>query len=383
MRTSKYVVTCLCLSISLGGAVAAPPALASSSWQVTTFAPKQGPASEGIISVAASSAHNAWALGSLIPNGKLGYDLVFRSHGSSWQAVNLPRKVSRRGQGAVYNWIGTTSPANVWLLGSGSTGVAAHWNGSRWSTTNLPGCCTVLIRTGAVLSSSDAWAFGGIVPRGGQSEHPYVARLRRGSWRQVRLPRTIANLPVGILADSAVSSTDIWALVQQSFASSTKAQLIHWNGRGWSHLRLPAALVTGFPVSVLATGPSSVWVGAQAPYGLSKDIEALWHWTPSGWVTYQIPSAVAASTQGAWPAASLARDGHGGLWVLGFEIDGGQFRIWNFGGGQWGGPQTVGSGPITIEGLVSVPRTSTVLGYGSETGVPPRDKLGVIAKYLP
>ncbi len=39
--------------------------------------------------------------------------------------------------------------------------------------------------------------------------------------------------------------------------------------------------------------------------------------------------------------------------------------------------------PITIEGLVSVPRTSTVLGYGSETGVPVQDQLGVIAKYLP
>ena len=383
MRTSRYVVTCLCLAIPVGAAFVVPSALASGTWQVTAFAPKHGPASESIISVAASATDNAWALGSLIPNGKLGYGLVFRSRGGSWQAVNLPRKVSRADQGAVYDWIGTTSPTNVWLLGAGSTGVAAHWNGSRWSTTNLPGCCNEMVQTGAALSSSDAWAFGGIVPRLSQTEHPYVARLRRGSWRQVRLPRGIADLPVGILAASAVSRTDIWALVQQNFAISAKAQLIHWNGRGWSRLRLPAALVTDFPVTVLATGPSSVWVGAQAPNGLDKDIEALWHWTPGGWVMYQIPSAVAASTQGAWLAASLARDGHGGLWVLGFEINGGQYRVWDFGGGQWIGPQTVGSGPITIEGLVSVPRTSTVLGYGSETGVPVQDQLGVIAKYLP
>jgi hypothetical protein len=283
----------------------------------------------------------------------------------------------------VYNWIGTTSPANVWLLGAGSAGVAAHWNGSRWSTTSLPGCCSVVVQTGAVISSSDAWAFGWVVPRGSQTEHPYVARLRRSSWTQVRLPRGIANLPVGILAVSAVSRTDIWALVQQSFAISTKALLIHWNGRSWSRLRLPAALVADFPVTILATGPSSVWVGAQAPDGPLKDIEALWHWTAGGWVMYQIPAAVAASTQGAWLTASLARDGHGGLWVLGFEISGAQYRIWDFGGGQWVGPQTVGSGPISIDGLVSVPRTSTVLGYGFKTGVPAQNTLGVIAKYLP
>lgn len=297
--------------------------------------------------------------------------------------MSLPRKVRRADQGVVYDWIGTTSPANVWLLGHGATGVAAHWNGSRWSTTNLPGGRSVLVQTGAVFRSSDAWAFGGIVPRGSRTEHPYVARLRRGSWTQARLPRAIAKLPVGILAASAVPSTDIWALAQQSVAISAKAQLIHWNGRRWTHLRLPAALVKDFPATVLATGPSSVWVGAQAPNGLNKYIEALWHWTASGWVKCQIPPAVAASTQGDWLAASLARDGHGGLWVLGFEISGGQYRIWDFGGGEWVGPQTVGSGPITIDGLVSAPRSSTVLGYGFETGVPAQDELGVIAKYLP
>ena len=380
MPRSRSVVACLLVAVSVAAPGTAAFARVSGSWQVTSLSPAPERDAEAIVSIAASGKNNVWAEGSVIPAaGGLDHVRLYHLRGGSWRPVSLPHRVNDLG---VSYWMGTSSPSNLWLVGSGATAIAVHWDGRRWSAVDLPGCCQISVGAAAVFGSSDTWAFGGIIPQGQATYRPYVAHRGSRSWTQVRLPAAIARVPLGILGTSAVSRSDIWALLQ-SYADSPQAQLIHWNGHRWSRLRLPAALVKNFPESISATGPSSVWIGAQAPDGLYKDIEALWHWTGHSWMHYTIPASVAAATQGAWHAASVLPDGHGGLWTLGFETNGGNYRIWDFRNGRWAGPETVGNASITISGLARVPGTFTLFGFGAEPGTPAQDTLGIIAKYMP
>jgi hypothetical protein len=82
------------------------------------------------------------------------------------------------------------------------------------------------------------------------------------------LPRTSGPL---VSSASAVSRHDIWITIgfggQLAFpASGNGGSLLHWNGRRWQSVVLPAAIADGGdPTSVVAVSDHDVWVGGGAP----------------------------------------------------------------------------------------------------------------------
>ena len=279
-------------------------------WIVATLTPPGQPASLQIGSLSASSKTNAWGLGEVTPQAGVPYSVVFRRD-SKWRRVRLPARVVR---GSPFSIIGSSSASNVWLLG-GAKASAVHWDGSRWTAGTLPLVRgnTPTITTGAVLNSSNAWAFGGCC----DYRHPYVAHLIRGTWHQVRLPSAIANLQAMVWGASAVSSSDIWALAQNRYVDYPRAEMLHWNGHRWYRVSFPAKLVANQPHCILATSATNVWIGARSVNGSGGKSEVLWHWDGTTWTSDQVPSALAGATSRYFYVNSIIRDGRGGLWVLG------------------------------------------------------------------
>jgi hypothetical protein len=98
---------------------------------------------------------------------------------------------------------------------------------------------------------SDAWAFGGTALSGGTapSGRPVAVRWNGRAWRGSPLP---AGLHDTILAASAPSATDIWAVTHFG------GYVLHWNGVRWS---LAKRLTGGGQLTgVTALSASDVWV---------------------------------------------------------------------------------------------------------------------------
>jgi hypothetical protein len=355
---------------------------AAAQWIVTMFTPPDQPAYLDIGSLSASGKTNAWGLGEVIPHVGLPHSVVFRWD-SKWRQVRLPASVVRD---SPFSLIGSSSASDVWIFG-GSKASTAHWNGSRWSAGTLPLVRgrTPTITAAAVLNSSTAWAFGGCCGY----PHPYIAHRIRGTWQRVTLPTTISNLEAIVWGASAVSSVDIWALLQNRYTDYPKAQMVHWNGHHWHRVGFPAVLVANQPHSILATSATSVWIGARSSNGSGGKSEILWHWDGTTWTSDQVPPALAGVTQNSWYVKSIIRDGHGGLWVLGQQNFPGpnqlSYRIWHFHNGRWTGPVWItASLPITLQGLAAVPGTTSYFAYGSQANPPnPTESLGIIAQHAP
>ena len=137
-------------SVAAAVAGSAAPARAASGWTVV-----HNPATaEGdlLVSVSATSASNAWAVGSDTD----GAALVEHWNGTAWKIATPPSILYPTG-------IASVSPTNVWVS-NGDPGVLQHWNGHvwKWVTLALPsdGCGAVSVIALSAPSGSNVWAAG-------------------------------------------------------------------------------------------------------------------------------------------------------------------------------------------------------------------------------
>jgi hypothetical protein len=137
------------------------------SWkQVTSPNPgTQGTLLEG---VRTTSASNAWAVG-WYNNGAADKTLTVRWNGSAWKQVTSPNPGGAT-QNSDLSSVAATTATNAWAVGSYGTGtgirtLALHWDGSAWTqaaTPNLGGSTIddTFLAVGA-STASDVWAVGG------------------------------------------------------------------------------------------------------------------------------------------------------------------------------------------------------------------------------
>jgi hypothetical protein len=169
-------------------------------WNGTSWSLVASPANEPpfgqLNTVSADSPTDAWAGGYSFPNDTI-TSLIEHWNGTTWTVVPDAAPSDTR-----ILSIAAVSPTDVWALGLTGTGpqrdrtdVMEHWNGSQWSVVTLPTSGPSLSSISAV-SANDVWAVGGGV----------IEQWNGTQWSEVASPDG------GGFAVHALSADDVWTV---------------------------------------------------------------------------------------------------------------------------------------------------------------------------
>jgi hypothetical protein len=243
-----------------------------SAWRVIP-SPHPGEFSE-LSGVKAVSASDAWAVGfwSSDASNQQNKSLVLHWNGKSWARVASPSPAQDQGLTSVT----ATSASDAWAVGSagnrlGVSSLILHWNGTKWSQVTSPAVGVGSQLTGvSATSASNAWAVGTFVNKQRTTDRTMTLHWDGSSWKHVASPNrngTAINFLTGVAATSASNAWAIGGVDQNGTSDSTL--LMRWNGTNWSLLTSPNPGTVNELAAVAATSASNVWaVGTfTSPHG--------------------------------------------------------------------------------------------------------------------
>ena len=256
----------ICTALAVGAIGLAAPAAANAAF-TPVVSPNAFTGNNDLNGVGASSASDAWAVGTLagaFEDSAIG-TLTEHFNGTAWTVVPSPDAIHIDDE---FNAVADLSPTNAWAVGlvkgagtkTGSP-LIAHWDGLSWQTIAAPAGVSGVLRAIGADSASDIWAVGDD-GRG----HAIAFRFRGTSWSTTPLPAAGVDKLAGV---KAFSPNDVWAVGTQITSASpqTRTLVMHWNGSAWSVV--PSANPNPNTDSLRAidgTSSSDLWaVGQQAP----------------------------------------------------------------------------------------------------------------------
>ena len=251
-------------------------------WSIVPTAPVPAGHDVRLAAVAFSSASDGWAVG-IDTDQSTGNATSIIEHfdGTSWTRV--PSPVGEPFRAGLVS-VAALSPADAWAVGSGGGGRAPlieHWNGSAWSI--VPGATSSAGLLGiAALSPSNIWAVG---KTGTRAVTPVIEHFDGTAWHLVAQP---VNTYDSYLASvSATSPNNIWAVGGQIGGTSAPVLLEHFDGTSWTEVpnpALPAGLnYFGGLRAVTALGSGDVWVVGSATNGSSSSVTLALHFDGTSW----------------------------------------------------------------------------------------------------
>jgi hypothetical protein len=340
-------------AINARAATAARTLAKKSGWRVIATV---GPYNENVSgTLTAHSTKDAWSVwtGTHLTS-------VDRLVGTKWTRVPLPAKLTSYVRSAVA--FDGDSATDFWLFDSYRTSAALRFTGGRWALQQIP--AWVLQRppvggrsgvTATVFGPDNVWVFT-------LDTDAYAAHYNGRGWTKVRLPAVPDEV-------SVVSPDDIWALHGNV--------AWHWNGKTWTAIKIPKA--SGNPpegfTNLTVTGPKSAWVWRTIFAPIPPTEAAVLFWNGTSW------RRVAGT-----PADiidSVVPDGSGGLWATGVDINPGGFNLfYHLTRGHWTevNPPT-GMWDQQPENLTWIPGTRSL--WGTATGLSNKGNYGVLIKYGP
>lgn len=316
-------------SLSAVAAQASVRPAAGSSWKIVKQVHAGGFGQFTAVATLGRSA--GWAfLGAATPT-------AWKRSGSSWTKVAFPGK---NGQEIVA--AGATSASDAWAFGQ--DGQAAHWNGHSWSTQRT---FRGTISSAVVAGPSNVWVFGMTGIPGALGTWHYNGH----GWAKVASGR-------GLTGGSAAGTSD-WA-----FGGTNVAR---WNGHTWVKTSvkklLPAKQELNGPsvTSMFAQSKSSVWAVGDGNLQDEGGPVVVLHYNGHSW------AKVASSKTGGYQAfASVAPDGHNGLWIpLSTPAGGTIASFMHYAGGQLSVTQLpVASDKIDLQAVAGIPGTAGAIAVG-------------------
>jgi hypothetical protein len=227
--------------------------------------------------VAASSARDVWAVGGTAPvDGVGGGPLILHWTGTAWRTVPCPDP-----KGGL-SGVAVRSADDAWAVGETdgptwqgpSTMFILHWNGRSWRPVAAPAVSDdAWLSAVAVSSAQNAWAVGGTL-----SGKPVAVHWNGRAWRIVPgMPANAKSLD-GV---AIVAPNDVWAVGSTQRGATF---IERWNGRAWQLLPSPSpgggsAALNG----VAATSASNAWaVGGSSPAG-PPALAHILHWNGTSW----------------------------------------------------------------------------------------------------
>jgi hypothetical protein len=207
-------------------------------WAITA-SPNAGPGDNALVSVAAASARDVWAVGYRDAQGVY-RSLVEHWDGDRWTAVRLPRL---GGPGNGLNAVAAAGSGVVWAVGGSarargpSQPLVLRLDGRSWSSVPAPASLHSATLNGvAAWGREGAWAVG--ATRSGGGDRAFSLQADGRNWRIVPVDLA-APLSVDLNALWAAAPDDVWA-VGSSFDGRWYRPLVeHGVGARWSRVPTP------------------------------------------------------------------------------------------------------------------------------------------------
>jgi hypothetical protein len=294
--------------------------------QFDVVASPSGTGDNILVSTAAISPNDVWAVGNSVST--TGFDRALAEHwnGSTWSIIAVPLPTSLHSDLTGVSAIATN---DVWAVGVyevNTQGVthtfAEHWNGTSWTLTTStvnPTPFSILFAVAAV-SSTDVWAVGTFDSAG---LLPMVEHWNGTTWSWDSTVPNPSPSDNELFAISAWSSTDIWAVGEFSGNGSGTTPLMslayHWNGIAWSLITTPNLGPAGANNEIL--GVTALEGGHAVGVGYGNFVSGSTPRRGEAWdlVATGVSTSLYEIGPGAGDNALLAVDRSGGsVWAVGY-----------------------------------------------------------------
>jgi len=208
----------------------------------------------------------------------------------------------------------------------------------------------------AASSATNVWSAGGGGEGGYEDGPPFVERWDGSSWKNVPLPLAQDLIGQALGPTATLSVTDTWLLAGSGGPERSGAVVLHWNGRQWTRVPLPAPMTAGgcdlgssglvYLGSILALQHDDVWFGGAITPDRSYYCPLLLHWDGK---SLQIVPALSAPRDGTlvgqapvfagdnngWGISALAAVGPHDLWAIGATTPGMDYFALHYDGRNW------------------------------------------------
>ena len=300
-----------------GAAGPLPTRGCASAWTVVLQPPSM-PGSGQLQGVSASSAVDAWAVGSLFTDvDQVGHSLAQHFDGTSWSVVPAPDGPSATTSALAA--VSAHAANDAWAVGLSIRAnnlvraLVEHWDGVSWARLKTPNAghpANGQLNGVAAIAPDDAWAVGSFGQ--GAPSRTLIEHWDGASWSIVPSPNK-GPFPNGLSAIEAVAPDDIWAVgswFTKAFVDRTL--VLHWDGTVWTRVPSPnAGAADNNLVSVAAIATDDVWaVGFRGLHTLTM------HWDGTAWTVVPSPSP-GGSADLAGVVAIAAND----VWAVGGRVD--------------------------------------------------------------
>jgi hypothetical protein len=188
--------------------------------------------------------------------------------------------------GGAFGGVAATSATNAWAVGSWATSspngaLIEHWNGRKWTSvvTHAPAGGAALSAVTAI-SGNDAWAVG--VTQGTGVYKSLIEHWNGHSWRVVKSPNPTGS--TDLWAVSGTSYSNVWAVGYTNPNTCSPlcgTAAFHFNGHKWSVVASPnppAGYLDAY-LGVFALSARDAWTVGSTDWGTTL----ISHWNGKFW----------------------------------------------------------------------------------------------------
>jgi hypothetical protein len=297
--------------------MADPPVAATSGLQVV---PSPTIANSQLLSTAAITASDIWAVGDVLGSGGSFSTLAEHFDGTSWSVVSTPTPP----KGGELFGVVAGARSDVWAVGEQGPSTShqpliEHWDGTSWSIVASPNLAAGGgLNAVTMVSSSNVWAVG----FNSNSSDALVEHWDGTSWNVVASPAfTGAGAQNGVSADA---SNDVWVVG----AVQSGPTILHFDGTSWSQVTGLAGNAAHNAVTALS--PTDVWVVGDERTSTKHVRAMIRHWDGTSWAIVPSPDPSKTMSSFLYGVASVSASD---IWAVGYV--GGQTLTEHWDGSSW------------------------------------------------